>query len=100
MVAILVMAFIPFNYKSAFTSLLTKVRATFFIDELICGPCPHTPLKHDRSHLTTLRFNLHAHQSSITDLATGIYNTLQAHICQTLSVLYGFNVINTFCHQW
>ena len=83
----------PFYWKSAFASLLTKAWATLFTVELFCDSCLHAPLKQDRPHFTTLCFNLYAHQSTVTDLATGIYNTF---ICWMLSSLYGFNVINTF----
>ena len=66
----------PFNWKSAFTSLLTKAQATFHTVKLFCSQCLHAPLKQDRSHFTALPFNLYAHQSTVMDLATGIHSTL------------------------
>ena len=66
----------PFNWKAAFASVLTKAQAAFFTVVLFCTPFLHAPLKQDRSHFTTLRFNLYAHQLTVMDLAMGIYNIL------------------------
>ena len=66
----------PFNWKMTFSSLLTKPQATFFTVELFCGQHLHAPLKQDRSHFKTLYFDFYAHQSTATDLATGICNAL------------------------
>ena len=43
--------------------------------------------------ITTLHFEVYAHQSTATDPTTGICNTLLAHSCQKLSALYGFNLM-------
>ena len=79
----------PFNWKSIFLSLLTKA---FFTVGLFCTPCLHAPLKQDWSHLTTLHFNVYAHQSTAVGLSRHFQYIISAYF-------HGFNVINTCC-QW